>query len=367
MLNAAVTQYKLNDEGQILYQEHPTNPLPGVPVAHLRKGKAIMEPDFGLIDSNIADGLDRAAVKAAIGEWLKGHLARVLEPLVALSAIDEKADAPVRGICFQVHEAMGIVPREQIEDLIALLTPESRQQLRAKQVRLGPILVFIPALNKPAAVRLRGVLWSLYNDQALPPKLPNDGVMSFKIEPGKINHNYYRAIGYPVYGTRAIRIDMLDRVINLIYEGAKEGKFRAQHQMAEWLGCGIEDLYAVLNAMGHRKIEAPVEVKSEEAATQGKPQEAVPTEVLTAETAPQVKAPQAKPELAMFYLKKGKAFERPQRKERPSGDKKKQGGKFKHKKSEKDNVRVMQAGPKPKIEDSPFAVLQHLKAKKDAS
>ncbi|HNS45597.1 MAG TPA: hypothetical protein PKH37_10255, partial [Alphaproteobacteria bacterium] len=72
------------------------------------------------------------------------------------------------------------------------------------------------------------------------------------------NPDFYRAIGYPLYGPRAVRIDMLDRVINAVYDGAKDGKFQAQHSMAEWMGCPIADLYGVLEAMGHKRIETPV-------------------------------------------------------------------------------------------------------------
>jgi ATP-dependent RNA helicase SUPV3L1/SUV3 len=118
-------------------------------------------------------------------------------------------------------------------------------------------LVFLPALNKPAGVKLRGLLYALWNDKPLPPPLPRDGVVSQKVDESA-NRDFYRAIGYPVYGPRAIRIDMLDRVISAVYDNAKDGKFQAQHKMAEWLGCQIDDLYGVLTAMGHRKIEAPV-------------------------------------------------------------------------------------------------------------
>ena len=52
---------------------------------------------------------------------------------------------------------------------------------------------------------------------------------------------------------------MLDRVICAVYDAAKEGKFQAPHQMAEWLGSNITDLYAVLEAMGHTKIYDPAD------------------------------------------------------------------------------------------------------------
>lgn len=357
--SALPTQFKLDDAGQIHFQPNSTNPLPGDVIARVKKGDAILAP---LVELTTEQD-NREAVTAFLNEWVKAHVRKVLEPLVALEQTENTAE-PVKAICRQLYEAMGIVPREQIEDLITKLDPEMRQQLRAKQVRLGPILVFIPALNKPAGVRLRGLLWSLWNERTDAPALPHDGVMSFKAELKEEDKKFYLAIGYPVYGPRAIRIDMLDRVINAVYENAKDGKFQAKHQMAEWLGCGIEDLYAVLEAMGHRKINMTPEVPAIEQKT-----EEGSAPVVEEPKTDDAKPVQVKPELAMFYLKKGKAFE--QRQPRPAKTE------FKHKPKPKadrkkapkkeDRSRTMQATLKAKPEDSPFAILEKLKAKKDAS
>jgi ATP-dependent RNA helicase SUPV3L1/SUV3 len=253
MFNAAITQFKLGDDGMIRYQPDASNPLPGEPFAKAVKGAKILEPDIEVID---AAGHDTEAVRGILREWIKNHIRQVLEPLPALEQTEGLAE-PVRGIYEKLYNALGIIPREEVQSLTAALDPEMRQVLRGKQVRLGPVLIFLPALNKPAGVRLRGLLYALWNEKPLPPPLPRDGVVSQKVDENA-DRDFYRAIGYPVYGPRAIRIDMLDRVISAVYDNAKDGKFQAQHKMAEWLGCQIDDLYGVLSAMGHRKLE-PVE------------------------------------------------------------------------------------------------------------
>ncbi|HEY0901661.1 MAG TPA: helicase-related protein [Micavibrio sp.] len=348
MLNAVPKQFRLNDDGHILYQADPTNPMPGVVIATVVKGATALQPDVNLIDTNLIEGLDRDAVIAKLKEWLKGHIATVLEPLVALEAQDETVPAPVRGIAFQVYEAMGIVPRANLEELIAGLDAEMRKTLRQKQIKLGPILVFIPALNKPAAVHLRALLWSLWNDKPLPAKIPADGMVSKSLaHESDVHLEFFSAIGYPVYANRAIRVDMLDRIISAIYDSAKDGTFKATHAMAEWLGCSIPDLYAVIEAMGHKKISDPAEQKIEatvaavdeavaavsapEAVAQAAaPVEPAPvmapevtlvegaTEAAATEVAQEGSAPVAavavarvvavKPELATFRLRKGKAY-----------------------------------------------------------
>lgn len=371
MLNAAITQFKLGDDGMIRYQPDASNPLPGEPFAKAVKGAKILEPDIEVLD---AAGHDTEAVRGILREWIKNHVRHVLEPLVALEQTDGMAD-PVKGICSKLYDALGIIPREEIQSLTAGLDPEMRQVLRGKQVRLGPVLVFLPALNKPAGVKLRGLLYALWNDKPLPPPLPRDGVVSQKVDEGA-DRDFYRAIGYPVYGPRAIRIDMLDRVISAVYDGAKDGKFQAQHKMAEWLGCQIDDLYGVLTAMGHRKVEAPVkEEKPAEETVASTPAEEKPADVEVKpeeKTEEKTEAKPAKPELAFFALKKGKAFEKREPKpksefkkreksdkdKKPRGDRK-HGRKDKERKPER--PRMISAEAKTNPADSPFAILGQLK------
>lgn len=388
ILDAKNSQFRLAEDGSISFQVVESNPLPGDVIARLEKGDSILKPNVSISD---AKGADEAALVTRLEAWRDAHIGSVLELLVGLkeplSAPEPKeGEAPqeplmvtpvVTEIFDAVYDSMGILPREILEPLIAKLDADDRRVLRAKRVRLGPILVFIPALNKPAGVRLRGLLWAVYNGQPLPAGVPNDGIVSQVVDADAVNKDFYQAVGYPVFGNRAIRIDMLDRVICAVYDSADKGKFQAQHQMAEWLGCPIDDLYGILSAMGHKKIDAPqvADVATEEVVveaaleTDAKPETDVPVAAEDAEKAKE--KPQEKPELAMFSLKRGKAFEQKsgERKAFKKPDAKKAGGKsFDQKKGKRNNnqrePKVMSAAAK-KVEDSPFAILQQLKTGND--
>ncbi|MCC6597685.1 MAG: hypothetical protein IT559_02725 [Alphaproteobacteria bacterium] len=408
MLSAQDSQFRLMEDGSIFYQSNATNPLPGEALAQVIKGQSILKPAILIPESALAKDQDKGRLHTHLEGWLARHIAGVLEPLANLMQEEDALSGPARGIAFQIHEAMGIVPRAQIEDLIAALDQEGRRALRAKKIRLGPVLVFIPALNKPAAVRLRALLWGLFNDRPLPMATPKDGIVSMEVDPQTTDRNFYRAVGYPVFGNRAIRIDMLDRVISAVYDSAKDGKFRAEHKMAEWLGCSIDGLYGVLSAMGHKKIEEPVaETANSESAPAEEGALPAPASAETPEGAAQTaegsvceavektqdepqdlatEQPQAvqmvavKPVLALFRLAKGRVSDRP-----VSGRVERKPGKFEAKKSPRDNdadrkpkfkpkaprdsapkeKMVLHTGPAPKPEDSPFAILGQLKKKAD--
>ncbi len=259
--NTDAKQLTLNDNGQIFWQNDPSNPLPGVAVARVVKGSAALTPIVELLPELPLQGEAKDVAVAQLAAWLTGYIARVLEPLVKLKMEIDGTPESVRAICDRVYEGLGIVPRADVIDQIEKLDTETRKVLRGRHVRLGPVLIFVPDLNKPAAVRLRALLWSLWNDRVLPAPCPRDGAVSQVVDAATADPAFYRAIGYPLYANRVIRIDMLDRVMNAVYENVKDNKFTATHQMAEWLGAPVADLYAVLESMGHKKVSDPADVK----------------------------------------------------------------------------------------------------------
>jgi ATP-dependent RNA helicase SUPV3L1/SUV3 len=377
ILTAQPKQFSVKDDGQIYFQPDATNPLPGDPVAILAKGSSMLQPGIELLSSTRSLPEGEQAIAGHIQAWLSSHIHTVLEPLFTLIA-DETLPEAARGIATQVFEGTGIIPRGQVEDLIATLDTEGRQALRSKKVKLGPLLIFLPDLNKPAAVRLRALLWSLYNGQPLPAPVPRDGAMSAVIDPATANPDFYRAIGYPVYGTRAVRIDMLDRVINSVYDSAKDGKFQARHAQAEWMGVPIADLYSVLEAMGHRRIVTPEPAAVTEAPAAAIPSD--PIEAIAQPSAEEAPKPQAKPELDWFFLRRGKVHQeqaaRAPRQARPDSDKKdfrkkdskrKEGAKkvarFDKDQRPKEKVQPRVYSAEAQTEDNPFAVLKSLKLK----
>jgi ATP-dependent RNA helicase SUPV3L1/SUV3 len=63
MLNSKPEQFKLAEDGQILWQKQAGNPMPGEPVARAVKGEHILKPGVEVIQSDIVADLDKAAVR----------------------------------------------------------------------------------------------------------------------------------------------------------------------------------------------------------------------------------------------------------------------------------------------------------------
>ncbi len=367
IINSIDKQIVLAEDGQIMWQKDLTDPRPGQVFAKIQKGDDVLNPTCKFIDSDILKDQDADAVLKFTQDWLGRHIKTVLEPLFRLKEDDIAEGAP-KEIAQRIYDGLGILPREELQDLIGQMSEEGRNTLRSKKIRFGPIIVYLPELNKPAGVAMQALLLSLWQDKNLPAEKPAEGIVSFSVANKNIDPDYYRSIGYPVFGPRSIRVDMLDRVICAVYDGADKGKFKAQHQMAEWLGCNIADLYAVLEAMGHRKIHDPADeaIKEEPAAEE---KAAVAADNRGVEKQQESRKQDAKPELATFVLKAGNkakssvcSKETTKFKDNKFSSKPK---KFVKKKTQKpQGQRVYKAEVETKPEDSPFAILGQLKTSK---
>ena len=111
--------------------------------------------------------------------------------------------------------------REAASAEIKALDQAARAQLRKYGVRFGAFNVYIPALLKPAAADLVLLLWALHagRDHGIDPETlparPQQGLTSVEAGP-LIPEPYWRAAGFHVAGARAVRIDMLERLSDLI-------------------------------------------------------------------------------------------------------------------------------------------------------
>jgi ATP-dependent RNA helicase SUPV3L1/SUV3 len=166
------------------------------------------------------------------------------------------------------------------------LSQEQRAGLRKHGVRFGAFHVFVPSLLKPAPTMLRLLLWALMlerhrqYDRAQLPEPPGQGLTSVSFD-RTTPHGYYRVVGFRICGPRAVRIDMLERLGDLIRErvfwkprfegeprpaGSVEGGgFTVVPDMMSFVGCSGEEFSAILRSLGFRMIRRPLTSASQPA------------------------------------------------------------------------------------------------------
>ncbi|MEQ8178902.1 MAG: helicase-related protein [Amphiplicatus sp.] len=254
LANAATEELGLRDDGSIWWRSGP--------VARLEKGPAPLRPNL------VIKGLDtlsphlRGRIQDRLLAFLAARVEALLGELIALQqacdATGDSALAPLaRGVAFRMVENFGAMSRAQFGDDLKQLDQDERSKLRKLGVRFGEYTVFMPSLLKPAPARMLTLLWALWTDrdagQFAPPKA---GLVSLAADKD-LPHAYYYASGYRPSGTRAVRIDMLERLAGQIRSERKEGEYRGGFeptpQMMSLVGCSGEDFESILTSLGYRK------------------------------------------------------------------------------------------------------------------
>jgi len=282
----------------------------GEPVGKVIAGEDVLKPRIVLLADEQLTGQPRETVVGRLDRWLANQIATLLKPLVEMVA-DETLVGMARGVAFRLVESLGVIERREIATDIQGLDQQARAGLRRHGVRFGAHHIFVPALLKPAPTALICLLWALKKgDTDLPgltevPAMLAAGRTSFPADKA-IPAEIYRLSGYRVLGPRAVRIDILERLADLIRpalawkpgaaanppDGAYDGHaFIVTPAMLSILGATHDDMEQVLKGLGYRadvKPEAEVLARLPKAAPPAPPVPAevsVPAEATQAETA----------------------------------------------------------------------------------
>ena len=309
-------QFLLTSDGTIRWT--------GDAVAKLVAADESLHPRLRIIADDRLTGAPREAVQARLELWLKTHIEKLLGPLFELSRAEDVTGIG-RGIAFQLIEALGVLERSKIAAEMKDLDQPSRASLRKYGVRFGAYHIYVPPLLKPAARALASLLWALKQDNvdlsALSgaQHLAGSGRTSFAVDKA-LDRDAYRVLGYRQCGERAVRVDILERLADLIRPalswretspgpkppGAFDGRsFVVTQAMTSLTGSAGEDFASVLRGLGYRMekraplppkpvvVEAPAETAVAEASA-----ETASAETGSAEAAPQETSSEAPTEQA---------------------------------------------------------------------
>jgi ATP-dependent RNA helicase SUPV3L1/SUV3 len=260
----------------------------GQAVGKLIPGEEALKPRLRIIADEHLTGAPRDAVQARLDLWLKTHIEKLLGPLFQLAAAEDVTGI-ARGVAFQLVEALGVLERQKVADEVKGLDQTARGMLRKHGVRFGAYHLYLPLLLKPAPRVLALQLWALKHGGETThletlERLAASGRTSIPADK-EVPKPLYRTAGYRVCGERAVRVDILERLADLIRPaltwragapgvkppGALDGSgFTVAVAMTSLAGCSGEDFASILRSLGYRMEKRPKPVEaaaSAEAAT----------------------------------------------------------------------------------------------------
>ena len=131
---------------------------------------------------------------------------------------------------------------EQVRDL----SGGDRQKLSRLGVTFAREVLFLPALLRPEALRVRAALAATRLGRPAGPW--PDGGASLPAAPS--HAAFYSACGYLVAGPRLVRADVLASFSAGLVRAAARGPFRIDPAAATVLGCAPSEVPAVIRALG---------------------------------------------------------------------------------------------------------------------
>jgi|GEM_PF-313345 len=264
------TAFTLSREGQIFWENSE--------VGRISFGDDPLQPGFSLNSDEHLAASDKENITKRIETWLTHYVDVRLKPLVEIAKAEDVTGL-ARGIAFQLRENFGILKRDIVADDIKALDQEGRAQLRKYGVRFGAHNIYFPLLLKPAAADLLLLFWLLKHGAAHNLTIasiadaPRQGLTSVLKNPA-LPDAFYRAAGFNVCGPRAVRIDMLERLADIIRPltawkpaeagaepppgAAGGGAFKIRPEMMSILGCSSEELALILESLGFRSEKRPI-------------------------------------------------------------------------------------------------------------
>jgi len=267
----------------------------GEPVAKLAKGDTPLKPRIIILADEQLTGSPLEKSMARLERWVANHINTLLKQFSDLEN-NQELTGIARGLAYQLVENLGIIERKEVADDLKNLDQDARGLLRKNGVRFGAYHVFIPLLLKPTPTQLICLLWAIANDHmecaglTEVPDLSAAGRTSAPLNT-EYNDAFYRLSGFKILGQKAVRVDILERLADLIRpttswregsdmpkpEGTVDGRaFFVTPAMMSILGATHEDMTEILKGLGYKhesRLESEIKPQKTPEDTSDQPSE----------------------------------------------------------------------------------------------
>ncbi len=279
--NAPDTEIDFTEQGGLMWGKDAVGKLVG--------GADPLKPQVEVFVDEVAGPDVAQKVQRRLQHFIDRKVAALFEPLLNLSR-DETLTGLARGFAFQMVEALGVLPRSQVAEDVKALDQDARGALRKHGIRFGQFTIFLPLLLKPAPTRLRLVLWSLSRGLDAFPEAPPPGLVTIPVDEAA-PEGADTMSGYRNAGARAIRIDMLERLADMLRAENTRAGFEAKADMLSITGMTLEQFADLMQGLGYKAERGErLKVKAAEAPAADEGGDTKPTDTPEQEASPEPEA-----------------------------------------------------------------------------
>ncbi len=236
-VNSSEEALKLDDKGNVLWMESS--------IGRLSKGDSIHTPKIILNFFDMLSLEQRTKIQKKCEKSISEKIKKTLASCLKLKNLDkienDKEDkaielsSKVKAINFHLFEGLGHTSVKNIPFQIQKLNENDRLAIAKLGIRLGVNLIYLPIVLKPKIIKLKAILWSIYNDKFFVDHLPEEGRVNCQINEN-IKEDFYFFIGYIPCGKIGLRLDIYERLLALVRKEGKKEKFKITEEMLSIAG-----------------------------------------------------------------------------------------------------------------------------------
>ncbi len=218
----------------------------GEAVARLKASEDVLKPGIDVLHGDALNGPQRERIRRRLAAWLERQIACVAGPLLKLRSAELSGAA--RGIAFQLTEALGCLPRPELDVEIRALTKKERVALTALDIKIGALSVYCPAMLKKSRNAFAVRLWEVWHNVDVPRS--NDiALVGSAVDP-HIPAAAYHAMGFIAIGPRVLRADMAERLMASLVKRGRAGTFALDPALFANAGCNRKQFPKMAVALG---------------------------------------------------------------------------------------------------------------------
>ncbi len=216
----------------------------GAKIARLKRSENLLKPAIEILHSEFLDGLARERLRVRIAAYLATEIEKRLGPLLKVMA---DPPAELRGIMHRLGEGSGVLPPEPV-------SPAQRAELKKLNIEAGRFALFMPAVLRPGAARLRALLWGVWHGRN-PPPLPAPGLVSAPM-PENWGPDFALEMGWLPVGPVMVRLDIAEKLVRELHYLLRKHPIQLPPNLGSRMGLKPDQLSPVLHALGFRIIPA---------------------------------------------------------------------------------------------------------------
>ena len=251
------SEITLDINGQVIWRDSR--------IGYLVKGQDIYAPKVKLIKTDELDKNNLEKIQRKLDIFIANKIEALMPNLLSLRNNLEFSGAAA-GLVHIFLNNLGIVMKSEVIEQFKSIDNDIKAKLRNSGIRFGYKTIYDATLLKPEASKVRVSLFNAFHNATETKVIqPAPGLVTVEYDKD-ISKRQYLVAGFFVAGSRAIRIDMLERLYFLFKKYSKDEWIVIQPTMLSITGLGVEDFAALVKSLRYELKYEKVE-KGNEAIT----------------------------------------------------------------------------------------------------